>query len=220
MTLSVEEACAIVDSGKWKTDMEAWEPAVVEARRVARTLRQALAEARQTLSVEEAIAEIEQWRAKLAEQCGQTLAARAERDAVLAKLCVAHAHRVSVGLHRVEAGAQTGSYINPPEGTCRDRQPVEGAVGLSAGLDDGFAGARSDQDIATGGNKMAFTDEISPFYRRRLANRHITEVEAILEAWGYPPDGDIRHLFRSFMAERIGREGENDADRNIVHHPV
>ena len=66
---------------------------------------------------------------------------------------------------------------------------------------------------------MMRVDNLIALHLGRLAARDIAVVKAILDGWGYPPKGDIYNLIRAFMAERIRREGEDDADRDIVHRP-
>ena len=67
---------------------------------------------------------------------------------------------------------------------------------------------------------MAIFDNLTPIDRWRVAGRDIAIVKAVLDDWGYPPDGDVYHLLAAFMTERIGRQSHDDADRDIVHHPV
>ena len=47
---------------------------------------------------------------------------------------------------------------------------------------------------------------------RRIAERDIAVMKLILDAWGYPPDGDVYDLLRAFVTERIGGKGHNDAN--------
>ena len=55
---------------------------------------------------------------------------------------------------------------------------------------------------------------------RRLAHAHVAEVQPLLERLGYPPNWYADYLLGLLMAEGVGRERKDDADRDIVHHPV
>lgn len=63
---------------------------------------------------------------------------------------------------------------------------------------------------------MAFFGNLPLAQRRRLAQRDIDIVKAVLKSWGWAPDWNADDLLNLSLGKGIGRAGHDDTDRNLV----
>ena len=65
----------------------------------------------------------------------------------------------------------------------------------------------------------AFKNQGPLRYIGRLSQADIAKVEAILQSPGDAPYRDLDNFLSLAASKWVGREGENNADRDIVHRP-